>query len=167
MIVKGISSLGIDKPVLVDATGRLLVVIDAQTNNLNTSISNWPSYIWVKELEVTKTQPSSIIEQLYSVSLTAGTNTIVGGVVPSLLHYKLKRINFTYIGTTTGVVIRTYIIRSVVNYYAGEYRTLTSAVYYNDNYDLILNGDDRLGVQVVGATAGNSFYMFTFYERMS
>lgn len=143
-LVQGVDSTGKIIPLLVDASGRAIVV--GADNSIFSPVANFAS--------VTNTD------------LAAGTNNITILTVPASQRYRVTMFSYSYTGTVAAVYLDPSVKRGSTNYYFGEVNPVVSGKLYTVYFDLTLEASDLLQLSIFGATLHDDMQAYAFYTRI-
>src|SRR3990167_1506957 len=150
MLIHGQTASNILTPLLVDATGRPLVVLDGVTGSVVTVQASGGDKIFSYE--------SAVGQETSNLALAAGTNSINGAAVPAGKVWVLTNFAIRYSGTVAGVALYAALVL------AGSARTLfnqltvTSGLYYDRQGQWVLAAGGNALLTVSGATLNDDAY---------
>lgn len=144
MIIQGLTLGGIAVPLLVDASGRVIVTADN------------PSY----------EQPTGIIIRYTNLNLAAGTSANVAYTVPANQRIILDNIAVQYTGTVAGVILfpQLYDGTNIVNF--TNFNNLVSGLFYGYAVSAVMEAGWAIRCTVTGATLNDDLQVDLSMRRI-
>lgn len=101
----------------------------------------------------------SIVEESVSnLNLAAGNNTLTGAAVPAGKIWKITTVSMFYVGAVP-TKIYTYVTGFSAEFYFHYQASPVDSEIYNWTGELYLQAGDYLEADIIGATAGDDFYL--------
>ena len=155
-------------PILVDATGKPIVVLGAGTSAIGT--------VEVTSAPVTEVTSKggdkilgieSVIQGYYTnTNLPAGGSYLMGGQVPVNKYWHITAIGVVYIGTVTGVLLRLLLYNGTNEFIFINQITPLNALWYSSSVNVIMKAGDYIRAYVGGATAGDNVSLYYLGYQM-
>lgn len=188
MIIEGIDSALVARPLLVDANGQAIISaasltttggkihVDASGNlyvlpDLLTSNAHKLQLDAGDLLKVTAVTDNSNVfsgkvARITNLNLPAGQSSQMDAALPASQVWKLTWYQFVYTGTVAGVITFSTFISGGVTYYIQRHTPVVSAVRYGYGCEVVGNAGDSFGFLVAGATLNDDFTADLFYTRI-
>ncbi len=169
-------------PVLVDATGRIKMVLDAVTGTyINVDVHTMPvthvindagianiGWVGINSIPVTQVKSSNnnhlfsyesrINESLSNTNLAGGSNYLYGSNVPANKIYIITHIGIAYVGTVAGVSLQVHAYIGTSTYtLLHQMPPVTLQWYVKEGWWVLVAGE-RIQGWCGGATAGDDLY---------
>ena len=166
MIIQGIDSSSVARPLLVDASGRAIISADSLTSTGGKLQLDASGNLKTVVQENLFSVPDSIIAQGINSNLPAGISavtvyTVVAGEVVRLMVFTVQ-----YIGTVAGVLLNPRIVRGGTVYVLPGFSGIVSGAVYGVLPQILLEGGDVVACNVLGATLNDDFIGNVFLDRI-
>lgn len=158
MIIQGIDSSSISRPLLVDASGRAIIsAVDLTTTGGKIAIDA-SGNVQVEEQLHLLIPPVPRIVTFSNTSLPAGASSQTIATVTASETWEINTIFTRYDGTVAGVVLIPSVISGGSQVSLKEHRAITSTFGYFWDGSIILSAGDTVIVAIQGATLNDDLY---------
>jgi hypothetical protein len=155
-------------PLLVDSYGRAIVTIAAGSANIGD--------VDVLTMPVTQVKSSNnnhlisyesfIGQELYNLSLAAGTNVVLSTTPTAGKIFHITNIAIRYIGTVVGVTLYVNILVGGISYMLFLVSPIVSLQVYDKQGDFYIPSGGKIEGVVLNATLGDAFLMYITGNQM-
>ena len=151
MLIHGQTASNILTPLLVDATGRPLVVLDGVTGSVVTVQASGGDKLFSME---------SVVERVYAnTALAAGSKKLDSDAVPTSKVWVISVVVYRYDGTTAGVELQPQVIHDSGPVPIENKVGPTSTTYYRANGPFYLDAGDFIRLNISGAVLNDDAYI--------
>jgi hypothetical protein len=166
MIVQGVDSNSNVIPLLLDASGNVIVSasqltttggkIKVDSSGRMTITADEPNYI----------NPVGVVANYSNLSLSAGTSNQTIYTIPTSQKMYLTTASLLYVGTVAGVKLQAYVIVGGSSISFFEVTPVVSFKLYFIYVNILLNAGDKFNCEVSGATLNDDFYGQAAFQRI-